>query len=93
MILCVCINSLFSKDSNKLALKITAPLTVLAKDMERISLLDLTPDFLAKPPPAGSIREMDIINRSFFKMKTGIGSFAKVIHGLYVKSVVSRCRF
>ena len=79
-----------SSDSNRLALQISAPLTVLSKDMESIAMLDLNPDFLAKPaPPLGEgIREMDMINSSFFKMKTGIGSFAKYAPMAVVKNMM-----
>jgi class 3 adenylate cyclase len=80
----------FSTDSNSLALQISAPLTILSKDMESIAMLDLNPEFLAKPaPPLGEgIREMDMINTSFFKMKTGIGSFAKYAPMAVVKNMM-----
>jgi class 3 adenylate cyclase len=77
-------------DSNRLAVQITEPLKQLSHDMESIAMLDLTPSFLEKEPDTSSvgIREMELAQHAFFRMKTGVGSFAKYAPMAVVKNMM-----
>ena len=68
-----------TSDSNRLANEITKPLRELGTDMESIAMLDLSPSFLDESPTrqATGIQEMHLLQASFSRMKSGIGSFSK----------------
>jgi adenylate cyclase len=75
---------LFGRDAARLSSRITGPLALLAKDMNKVSELQLDEVGLTESP----IFEVNIMLDSFTKMKTGLTSFIKFVPRMVVRNLL-----